>query len=161
MLLPRHRKTGASSHMTCSLTLECSHSGVSLFWSFGDGKLESLRELGIRRPFLPCLPTPRFLNPLLVREKKLVELVIWQCMLGAGNLGFFAKLPKNNLSLGKGHLNTSHIRLRHDIIRKCNCLLSKDFSCKETKNVELCFLQSSELVLGCLVCVRNNKSFMT
>lgn len=159
MLLPRHRKTGASSHMTCSKTLECSHSGVSLFWSFGDGKLESLRELGIRRPFLPC-SLPPFLNPLLVREKKMEELVIWQCILEAGNLGFFAKLPKNNLSLGEGHLNTSHIHLRHDIIRKCNCLFSEDFSCKETKNVELCFLQSSELVLGWLVCVCNNEFFM-
>lgn len=152
MLLPRHRKTGASSHMTCSLTLQCSHSGVSLFWSFEDGKLESLRELGIRRLFLPCPPPPFFKSPF-GKRKKLVELAIWQCMFGAGNLGFFAKLPKNNLSLGKGHLNTSHIRLRHNIIRKCNCLLSKDFSCKETKNVELCFLQSLELVLGWLVCV--------
>lgn len=125
-------------------------SGVNLFWSFPDGKLESLRELGIRRPFLSCPPI--FKSPF-GKRKKLVELIIWQCVLGAENLGFFAKLPKNNLSLGKGHLNTIHICLRHDIIRKCNCLLSKDFSCKETKNVELCFLQSSELVLGWLVCV--------
>lgn len=76
---------------------------------------------GEKKEFIILLPF--FSHPLSI-TKNLVELVIWQCMLGLKTFLSFAKLPKNSLSSGEGHLDISHVHSKHGMFRECNCLLT-------------------------------------
>lgn len=80
----------------------------------------------------------------------------WQCIRGLKTFISFAKLPKNSLSPGKGHLNTSYVHSRHGMFHKCNYLLTWRFQLQWDKECELHFSQSYVLIL---FCVYNNKFF--
>lgn len=84
--------------------------------------------------------------------KYLVELVIWQHMLGLKTFLSFAKLPKNSLSSGEGHLNMSHVDSRHDMFCECNCLLTWRFQLQWDKECGI-WLLAKLWACPCFVCV--------
>ena len=123
--LPKYGKTRDSNWMTLNLTFKyCvpqgrhSHSSVKeILKVVRHGKI--IPKMVKNKDFIIWL----LFHPPLV-TKYLVELVIWQHMLGLQTCISFAKLPKNSLSSSQSHLNMSHVDLWHDMFHECNRLLT-------------------------------------
>lgn len=163
MIPPRQGKTRDFNPMTSSLTFKNYCPSGKVYSQCCEGDSESWRELDMGREF-PKWWKERFhyfvaFLFFLSVIKNLVELVIWQCILGLKTLIFFAKLPKNSLSSGEGHLNMSCVHSKHDMFCECNCLLTWRFQVQWDKECGIILL-AALWICSCFVYVTIS-SFMT